>query len=292
MIIRILFFLIFSLSFLSPGHSQSADSVLLSERVYYYNKYSSIADTMTINSWINLKRIKDNLEEIVKIDNELIEYYRVIGGRDILSERDSINKLNSELSEVSNQLELKTLRADNDLWMIWILKTASVFLIFIILILIYLSINFSNKFKNARIQVKSIEDKNNSLKEEYLQLVEECKRLKTREDDFREELQRGLVSNQEKMNLLQEKIKSLEAENEKLRAILYPNSLAQVLNIEKAELASDEKNKPELTMEEIKNLISERDSLIRLAGKLQEQLLKEKEDHEVLKRKLLELLGK
>lgn len=292
MIIRILFFLIFSLSFLSFGHSQSADSVLLSERVYYYNKYSSIADTMTINSWINLKRIKDNLEEIVKIDNELIEYYQVIGGRDIPGESDSINKLNSELSEVSNQLELKTLRADNDLWMIWILKTASVFLIFIILILIYLSINFSNKFKNARIQVKSIEDKNNSLKEEYLQLVEECKRLKTREDDFREELQRGLVSNQEKMNLLQEKIKSLEAENEKLRAILYPNSLAQVLNIEKAELASDEKNKPELTMEEIKNLISERDSLIRLAGKLQEQLLKEKEDHEVLKRKLLELLGK
>lgn len=292
MILRILTGLLFFLIAAVPVQAQIADSVLLSERLYYYKKYTSIADTMTINSWINLKRLKDNLEEIVKIDNELIQYYQVIGGRDIPNESDSINKLNSKLSEVSNQLELKTSRADNDLWMIWILKTAAVFMIFIILILIYLAINFSNKFKNARILVKSSEDENNSLKEEHLQLVEECKRLKSREDDFREELQRGLISNQEKLNLLQEKIKSLEFENEKLRAISDPNSLAQVVYLEKAELASDEKNKPELTVEEINNLISERDSLIRLAGKLQEQLLMEKEDHEVLKRKLLGLLEK
>jgi hypothetical protein len=292
MIIRIFSILIFSLTFVAPVCSQGADSVLLSERMYYYNKYSSIADTMTINSWINLKRLKDNLEEVVKIDNELIQYYQVFGSREVLNESDSINRLNSKLSEVSNQLELKTSRADNDLWMIWILKTAAVFMIFIILILIYLAINFSNKFKNARIQVKSSEDENNSLKEEYLQLVEECKRLKSREDDFREELQRGLISNQEKLNLLQEKIKSLEFENEKLRAITDSNGFTQELYLEKDEIVLNEPNIDDLTIEEITNLVSERNSLIRLAGKLQDQLLFEKEAHLALKKKLLKLLDK
>lgn len=292
MMLRILTGLLFFLTAIVPAYTQSADSVLLFERQYYYQKYLSINDTITINTWKNLKHLKDNLEEIVKIDNELIQYYQVFGNKETSIESDTINKLNSKLSEVSNQLELKTARADNDLYMIWILKTTVIVMIFIVLILIYLSINYSNKFKNARIMLKETEAESNSIKSEYLLVAEECKRLKSREDDFREELQKGLISNQEKLNLLQERIKSLESENEKLRST--PDFTDSDFNayLNEGETALNGSSNPELNYEEIRNLISERDSLIRLAGKLQEQFLLEKEAHEVLKRKLSELLGK
>ena len=71
---RFLVILIFLVSGISVGlFASEPDSAIFAEREFYLKKYSSVKDTMTVNTWLNLKRLSDNLQEIVLRDQIIID---------------------------------------------------------------------------------------------------------------------------------------------------------------------------------------------------------------------------
>ena len=89
---------------MSPGmagaEAVSADSLLRAERLQYYTKYRTLKDTITVNTWVNMKRMNDNLEKIVEIDNLLIDSLRMMHDQDslLLAGQQMANQRFSELT--------------------------------------------------------------------------------------------------------------------------------------------------------------------------------------------------
>lgn len=284
------FLLILFLAFSGTAIGNTEDSLLKAERDYYFKEYRSVRDTMTINTWLNLKRLSDNLEQVVQRDQIIIDQYLNKAGSDtILSEKDSLElKAMANLEMQMEQLESRTM---NDMRMLWILKTAAGLMLFIILLLLYLLINGKSKL-NRLMNLYAFADKLSVEKrKENTMLESELEKLRQREQDFRAELEKGLISHQEKLMLLQKKNIHLESELKKVKEqrpgkedISLPLS---VIKSEISNLPDDEKGVQEL----IHSLSDERNSLMNLAGRLQQQLKAEKEKYNELMQKIKSITG-
>jgi predicted nucleic acid-binding Zn-ribbon protein len=99
----------------------------------------------------------------------------------------------------------------------------------------------------------------------------ELRKLKQRELDFREELERGMQSNQERLLSLQEKCGQLEKENQQLRESGEAVSATHLKNPKDISYISDLPENVEELKSIIASLIDERSSLMNLAGKLKSQ---------------------
>jgi chromosome segregation ATPase len=266
------------------------DSSVMAERDYYFKKYRSVRDTMTMNTWLNLKRLSDNLEQVVQRDQELLEHYSMI---DSSANAVSINdqELKEEMSDLQIKMEQLEARAQNDMQMIWLLKTAAGLMIVFILILIYSL--FSGRSKLNRLKElyhyseKTATDKRN----ENILLENELDKLRQREQEFRAELEKGLISHQEKLMMLQKKNDQLELALKSSQDQVNPEEVPM------AKISRKKREVPELPTNEsdvkalLLSLSEERNSLMNLAGKLQKQLQTEKTKFQKLMQKLKSITG-
>lgn len=266
------------------------DSAVMAERDYYYKKFRSVRDTMTLNTWLNLKRLSDNLEQVVLRDQVLLEqYYRNDTAAKLVSIKDQA--LLKEKDSLQIKMEQLEARAHNDMRMIWLLKTAAGLMIVFLLILLYLL--YSGKIRLERLKElyhfseKTATDKRN----ENIQLENELDKLRQREQEFRAELEKGLISNQEKLMMLQKKNDQLEIKLKSFQDQANPAEVSMARmsrkKLEIPDLPSDENDVKAL----LQSLSDERNSLMNLAGKLQKQLQAEKTKYQKLMQKLKIITG-
>lgn len=256
------------------------DSLLKAERYHHFTKYRSLKDTITVNTWVNMKRMNDHLEKIVEIDNTLFDSIRSAHQRDSLV-LDAQQQLNQRYSDLIMEYDKLKARTDNDLKMLLYLKMAvGVLAAFIVLLIFMLigryALNKQNKEKAEHYEA-IFEEKR--LEAEALQV--ELDRMKRREKEFRDELEKGMQLNMERLQGLQEKCNQLEEDKRRLEqsAQYLPESIPAGHNDEK--IASIPEDAGEMT-EMIRTLSEERNSLINLAGQLQKKL-----EHETARRAAL-----
>jgi len=277
------FLLILPLSFLK-GQDVQSDSILFAEREYYYQKYRSVRDTMRINTWLNLKRVSDNLEQVVKRDQMVID-----GLRNMLM-ADSI--IISNLRDVSSQYEATKLKnetlqaeAETQNRVLFYYKVIIGGLSVIGLVLV---IGLIGKHRNYRIYRGSSDHYEALVEEKQHQLDNldaELRKQKQRETDFRDELEKGIQTYQVRLLNLKEKCDQLENENLQLRKLsvgseeLLTSTLAEGLPA--GELPDNTDDLKQL----IKSLYDERNSLMNLAGKLQGKVESEgKKYHDLIEK--------
>jgi cell division protein FtsB len=279
---RFLAILIFFISGISAGLSASEpDSAIFAERDFYFKKYSSVKDTMTVNTWLNLKRLSDNLQEVVLRDQIIIN--QLLGQKQgDSSEIDSINQIGDELRHLRISNSQLASRSKNDFQMMWVLKTASSVLIVIVLVLIYLLITSKNRIIRYKKRQSEMESNIIEMQNQLLSHEIEVSKLKQREMDFRSELEKGLVAYQEKLSLLQKRNTFLEEEFSKIEGSAKN---ADRSNFHLPHTNFDIDNIPqdsEGVAIMLQTITDERDSLLNLAGKLQKQIQEEKEKYNKL----------
>jgi len=248
-----------------------ADSMLWAERDYFYKKYRSVRDTMTINTWLNLKRVSDNLEQVVKRDQQVIValQQRVAQDSAIIASNHDVEKQYQALSADYNRLIEKSRK---DAAMLVYLKIAAGVLILIFLILIYYIVGMFKKNKKS----KDERDHYEALVQERQKQIDvmdiELRKMKHREMEFRDELERGMQLHQERLNALQSKCLQLEKENKELQSSMPDGFLPAFSNSTDSHIMQELPEDPESLKQLAKSLYDERSSLINLAGKLRIQV--------------------
>lgn len=266
------------------------DSVLMVERDYYYKAYRSVRDTMTINTWLNLKRLSDNLEQVVERDRKIIEHYLSKASSDSLLPQNNAAELKARalLEMEMNQLEARTI---NDMRMLWILKTAAGLMLLVILLLLYLLINEKSKLSRFRSLYAFADKLAVEKRNEITMLESELEKLRQREQDFRAELEKGIITHQEKLIVLQKKNIQLENDLKRIKDHQSEKREIDLLTIDsKADIVKFPDNEKEVK-ELIQSLSDERNSLMNLAGRLQKQIETEKERYQDLVQKIKSITG-
>lgn len=253
------------------GSSAQVDSVLFQEREYYMRQYHSVRDTMTVNSWINLKRLSDNLEKLTATDAQIIDSLvsRIQADSVAIAELTSVNDHTGMEEPMQSIASPDT---GNNRMMLLLLKAFVAFLLLVLLFLVYFLIRRSNRINTLQEEVMRIEALA-SEKQSQAALAElEMNKLKQRELGFREELERGIHLNQERMQSMQQKCELLEEENRMLSSRLKSQTVPlQVVAADDILSAEDEEGKNLI----IKSLVEERSSLMNLAATLRAQLADE-----------------
>ncbi|MDD2527672.1 MAG: hypothetical protein RBS33_08425 [Lentimicrobium sp.] len=283
----IVFILLFPAFFLPVNAQDIQDSVLEAEREYYWNRYTSIRDTLTINTWNNLKRMKDNLEQVVDRDALIIESLKQRHETDsslVVNQAD----MNARYNELAAAHDVVQSRVKNDMQMMLYLKAAVGVLLLIVVILIFTLTGWVSSLKKARSRADHYE----SLAEQRNQMNElqesELRRLKEREIEFREELEKGIQAHQERLISIQQRNNELEHEIEELKnAAVFVSQDDDPVQVEGGEVPNDN--------EELRqwgnSLLDERNSLLKLAEQLKHKVAEEKARRERLLEKIRNLAG-
>jgi len=268
----------------AKGQMALADSLNMAEREYFYHKYRSVRDTMRINTWINLKRVSDNLEQVVKRDQQVIDALKskISDDSAVIAELRDVSTRYIDLQAEFDGLKAKA-EKENTLNYYLKIVAASLFILFILFLFLFLK--SVSKLRRTR---SELDQGAAALEEHQIQLDlldAELRKLKQREADFREELEKGMESNQIRLLTIQQKCETLEKENQQLRRI---SEIGEGIHIP---AASDAVSKTELPddpddlKQMIKSLMDERNSLINLAGKLRAQADTEnKRNQEIISR--------
>lgn len=262
------------------GQITPADSMVFAERDYFYKKYRSVRDTMTMNTWLNLKRLSDNLQQVVKRDQQIIDALnsKISADSAIVANLKDVSSQYNELSLNENRLSK---RADADATSILYLKTALALLLFLCLILIFVLISRYSKLKKYREQSDHYEA---VVQEKQLQLDSleaDLRKLKQREADFREELERGMETYQERLLSLQEQCHLLEKENQQLKSAPPKKGKGKgdVLKLSESASGLELSDNADELKQLVRSLYDERNSLMNLAGKLQTRVEEENEKY-------------
>jgi len=268
----------------AKGQMALADSLNMAEREYFYRKYRSVRDTMRINTWINLKRVSDNLEQVVKRDQQVIDALKLKITDDSVVIAD-LNEVSARYQGLQTEFDDLKTKAEKDNTLNNYLKIAAASLFMLFILFLFLFINSVSKLRRNR---SELDQGAAALEEHQLQLDSldaELRKLKQRETDFREELEKGMESNQVRLLTLQQKCETLEKENQQLRRISEIGDGIHIPSagdaVSKTELSDDADELKQM----IKSLMDERNSLINLAGKLRAQADTEnKKNQEIISR--------
>lgn len=282
------FLLILPLSFLK-GQDADNDSILFAERDYYYQKYRSVRDTMRINTWLNLKRVSDNLEQVVKRDQKVID-----GLRNMLV-ADSV--IISNLRDVSIQfdaikLQNETLQAEVEAQKRVLLHFKIIIggLSVIVLILVIGLISKHRNYRNFRVSSDHYEALVEEKQHQLDMLDTELRKQKQREIDFRDELEKGIQTYQVRLLTLKEKCEQLEYENFNLKKLAVGSDELLTVALAEGVPAGELPDNTDDLKQLIKSLYDERKSLINLAGKLQVKVENEGKKYQVLVDKINRLI--
>ena len=277
---KLIVFILAVFAVINVGIAQNEqDSVLEAERDFYWNRYTVIRDTLTINTWNNLKRMKDNLEEVVVRDQLIINSLKgqlEVDSSLVVNQTD----MNSRYNELVAEYDVLSSRTKNDMQMMLYLKGAVGVLLLILVIIVFTLIGRASSLKKARTKADHYE----ALAEQRNQTNElqesELKRLKDREMEFREELEKGMQAHQERIVSIQQRNNELEHEIESLKARPLGSVYTASVGLSDPEIPSDEHELRQWS----RNLLDERNNLLKLA----EQYRQKADDERARREKLLE----
>lgn len=246
------------------------DSALVQQREYYMGKYRSVRDTMTVNSWINLKRLSDNLEKLAATDAQIIDSLvsRIQADSVVISEMSS----SQDQTNVDEPMQSVAYQdAGNNRMMLMLLKAFLAFLLLVLLILVYFLVRRSKRLSLLSEEFVRIEALATEKQSQATAVELELNKLKQRELGFREELERGIQVNQERMRAMQQKCELLEEDNKMLAGRLksQDSQLKAGTPEDAVSIGDDEKSSL------IRSLTEERSSLMNLAATLRAQLADE-----------------
>lgn len=277
---KLIVFMLALFALINLGIAQEEqDSVLEAERDFYWNRYAGIRDTLTINTWNNLKRMKDNLEEVTVRDQLIINSLKdrlEVDSSLVVNQTD----MNSRYNELAGEYDVLSSRTKNDMQMMLYLKGAVGVLLLILVIIVFTLIGRASSLKKARKRADHYE----ALAEQRNQTNElqesELKRLKDREMEFREELEKGMQAHQERIISIQQRNNELEHEIESLKARPAGFVDSASAGFFDPEIPSDEQELRQWS----RNLLDERNNLLKLA----EQYRQKADDERIRREKLLD----
>lgn len=257
--------------------SYQVDSALIQEREFYLGKYHSVRDTMTVNSWINLKRLSDNLEKLALTDAQIIDSL----SRRVEADAAIIVDLTSGQEPSSAQEPFQSADSPdsgNSRMMLLVMKAFVAFLLLVLLILVYSLVRRGSILSLLKEDIERIEAIAAEKQSQAVMAELEMNKLKQRELEFREELERGIQLNQERMQTMLQKCELLEEENRMLTSRLKTHSAP--LQVGVPEITGNEGDDDKHSM--IRSLIEERSSLMNLAATLRVQLADETRKRQAL----------
>jgi len=212
---RFLVIIILALTFIGDLSAINQDSVTLLQRDKAYRHYRQVRDTTTIRTWMNMDRMNKALIEVVEYDNKILKSYKnndSVLRSDLQFTPDTaitqapveVDKLPGSKTETGRGFLLPTLIAGGIL----------------IIILIVLLITRSVSLKQLHRMLDESEETFNSKIKRMEFLESEVKKMKSREKEFKAELEKGIIDHQAKMQQLRQRIDELADENTRLEDLL------------------------------------------------------------------------
>lgn len=197
--------------------------------------YQSLVDSAITNRWVKQSLIFNQLQVIKSLDDSIIDRSALIA-KTYSSIDDSLNKSNSQLLLLSNEVDRVKAKAVNDMRMLLILKIAVAVLLLVVLALIYV---LYRKRPGSDQKKDMLEKKVRELEVERDHTKNEILRLKNSESQLKNELEKGVQVNSY--------IKQITQERDKLAGQI------ESLNNQLA----DSKTKHEAMLRKINKLISD-----------------------------------
>lgn len=196
---------------------------LLNEREEQSVIYHSLIDSVIPGRLSKMYMLNNQLQNIVSKDDSIILHtYSLLDNE--ASAVDSINKVNQRLALLAFDNDRLQQRTTNDMKMLLILKLAVALLLVSFLILLYFAtIKLNRKKSSTEVQFGLL----SGLESENANLRTELERIKAREFNLKDELDRGIQLHQDKYALLTEKFNQLLAENQKLKQMPIQQSIPE-----------------------------------------------------------------
>jgi cell division protein FtsB len=244
---------------------------LIEKRQQQEAKYKSISDSAIVNRWVKQSLLFNQLQVIKALDDSIIDQSALLVTSGAAM-HDSLESTNDKLLQVSLDAERATAKAVNDMKMLLILKIAVAVLLLIVLALVY--VLYRQRPGNDK-KIDMLEKKNKELEVEREHLKNEVVRLKARENQVKEELERGIHQQKEKFDLLSSKNSQLEADIASLKKSMDQRETEYNVKVN----------------DSIKQLTDERDQLNAQVAALNNQLGDSKSKHEAMLRKINKLIS-
>jgi len=190
------------------------DSVTMLLRKKAYERYHEVKDTVTVRTWMNMDRMNKALVQILEYDNQLLESMKK-------SEATDTGGYPKKLDTIVPQPVIVKMPVVQKSWMdIKYFPLAAIVISFLLLVLIVLVVKRSFRIKHLR-QEYDDRDETFDAKLNRLEFLEgEVLKMKSRENDIKAELEKGIIHYQEKMQTLRNRIDELANENVRLENLI------------------------------------------------------------------------
>jgi hypothetical protein len=233
--------------------AMNQDSVKLFQRKKAYERYHAVSDTVTVRTWMNMDRMNKALIQVVEYDNQLLESYK---NRDTAFA--TVNPVKAD-----TLMRTPAIAEPTPVQKSWFdLKYLPAALIAVgILLLVFIVLLAKRTISLYRLRREYNErDETFDAKLNRLDFLEnEVVKMKTRENEIKAELEKGIVHYQDKMQTLRKRIDELANENtrlENLNAIKTVRKESdEVSLIDVAEkLEKETNNEPEILFHRVKKV--------------------------------------
>jgi len=274
------FALIFLIFISATGRSAVSDSVMLAERAYYFQRYAELKDSMKTNTWTNLKRKSDYLEKIVKLDQELmLNMQQAIRNDSTRVQKYSTlrSKYYALKSIYNNDLQRSRVQSRQLQYLLMALLVMS----FALLVGAILFLRQTGRMRELKEIRRKLEVEIDTKQLQIDNMDADLRRQKARESEFRDELEKGMITNHERMIVLQTRCSDMESENEKLRRLAAESGL-DVLTMLQASIPPVVSDNPDELKLLLRDIYEERGSLINLSGRLRLQLQQSEQKYQAL----------
>jgi hypothetical protein len=202
-----------TLAFCSNLTAINQDSVTLSLRNKAFIKYHDVKDTVTVRTWMNMDRMNKALIQVVEYDNQLLESYKRNDSAKETVYRENTDTVIQKPSAKSNPT------VQNARFQMKYLLATSVIVGVLLLILIVLLVKQTINYNKLRREYLDREDTFDSKLTRLEYLENEVLKMKSRENEVKTELEKGIIHYQEKMQQLRKHIDLLVDENTRLEGI-------------------------------------------------------------------------
>jgi hypothetical protein len=204
---------LFSIVFMAICENLSAnnqDSVTLLLRKKAYERFHEVKDTVTVRTWMNMDRMNKALIQVVEYDNQLLESFKGKDSADMIAEKSSIDTVIPEPVVESRTVESKFF------FPVEYVLAAFIALAVLLLILVILLVKQSTSLRKLRLKYSDREETFDPKLNRLEFLENEVVKMKTRENEVKVELEKGIVDYQDKMQTLRKRIEELADENTRL----------------------------------------------------------------------------
>jgi hypothetical protein len=194
--------------------AMNQNSVKLLQRQKAYEHFHAVKDTVTVRTWMNMDRMNKALIQVVEYDNQLLESYK---------NRDTTHAAVTR-TKADTVVQIPVIAAPPSVQKSWfdlkylpaVLIAVGILLLIFIVLLARRTISLYQLRREYNERDETFDAKLNRL--DFLE--NEVVKMKTRENEIKAELEKGIVNYQDKMETLRKRIDELANENTRLENII------------------------------------------------------------------------